>query len=178
MNRPILGLCTLVCAVAPANAEPSRAESKSFADAVVPAPAATSRNVVPLPTILRPAPRPHTLVYHADSRGQFSFTAAVNGAPVRFLVDTGATLVALTLEDARAAGFDSDALVFNVRTRTANGMGLAARVMLREIRIDQLSIDNVPALVERNLSAGSVLGMSFLRRVRFEMREGTLTISW
>jgi len=51
-------------------------------------------------------------------------------------------------------------------------------VTLREIRIDRLSIDNVSAAVNENLNM-SLLGMSFLRRLKsFEMREGTLTISW
>jgi predicted aspartyl protease len=50
--------------------------------------------------------------------------------------------------------------------------------MLHEIRIQQLSIENVPAVVDSNLS-GSLLGMSFLSRLKsFEMRQGELTFSW
>jgi clan AA aspartic protease (TIGR02281 family) len=93
-----------------------------------------------LPTILRPGPSTHTLVYRANPRGQFSFTAAVNGASIRFLVDTGANLVMLTPEDARAAGIDPSALVFNSRAITANGVVRIAPVMLGEIRIEQLSM--------------------------------------
>jgi aspartyl protease family protein len=53
-----------------------------------------------------------------------------------------------------------------------------APVMLREVRIGQLSIENVPAAVIENLDQ-SLLGMSFLKRLKsFEVREGALTISW
>jgi hypothetical protein len=67
-------------------------------------------------TILRPSSS-HTLVYRADPRGHFNLTATVNGAPVRFVLDTGASLVALTLDDARAAGIARSELVFNQRTK-------------------------------------------------------------
>jgi aspartyl protease family protein len=139
-----------------------------------PAPAAA----VPLPTILRPAPSAHTLVYRAGPLGHVVLTASVNGAPVRFLVDTGASAVALSPADARAAGIDPNALVFDKTTTTANGVARVAPVMLREVRIEQLSVENVPAVVDANLS-GSLLGMSFLSLLKsFEMREGALTFSW
>jgi aspartyl protease family protein len=127
--------------------------------------------------VLRPSPN-HTLVYRADRRGHFALTAAVNGSPIRLVVDTGASLVALTVDDARAAGFGHSELVFNQITHTANGPVRFAPVNLREIRIDQLSIENVPAAVIENLDQ-SLLGMSFLKRLKsFEMREDALTIYW
>ena len=95
-----------------------------------------------------------------------------------FTAPLGASLVALTLDDARAAGIGPNELVFNQITQTANGRVRFAPVMLREIRIEQHSVDNVPAAVIENLDQ-SLLGMSFLRRLKsFEMREGALTISW
>ena len=136
-----------------------------------------STNAPPALTILRPSSS-RTLVYRADPRGHFSLTATVNGTPTRFVVDTGASLVALTLDDARAAGIGRSELVFNQLTQTANGRVRFAPVTLREIRIEQLSIENVPAAVIENLDQ-SLLGMSFLKRLKsFEMREGALTISW
>ena len=133
---------------------------------------------VQLPTVLRAGPSTHSLVYRADPRGHVALTAMVNGAPVRFLVDTGASRVTLTAEDARAAGIGRSELVFNQRSLTANGLAREAPVTLREIRIEQLSIDDVPAAVNENLNV-SLLGMSFLKRLKsFEMREGALTISW
>jgi aspartyl protease family protein len=148
-------------------------------DARVPDPTGTlpSTNAPPALTVLRPSSN-RTLVYRADRRGHFSLTATVNGAPIRVVVDTGASLVALTLDDARAAGIGRSELLFNQVTQTANGRVRFAPVMLREVRIEQLSIENVPAAVIENLDQ-SLLGMSFLKRLKsFEMREGALTISW
>ena len=139
-----------------------------------PAPA----NAVQLPTVLRAAASNHTLVYRAGPLGHVVLTASVNGASVRFLVDTGASAVALSSADARAAGINPDALVYNRTTTTANGVVRVAPLLLREIRIQQLSVENVPAVVDPNLT-GSLLGMSFLNRLQsFQMREGELTFSW
>ncbi len=148
-------------------------------DARVPDPtgAPPSASAAQALTVLRPSSN-RTLVYRADRRGHFSLTAAVNGAPIRLIVDTGASLVALTLDDASAAGIGRSELVFNQITQTANGRVRFAPVTLREVRIGQLSIESVPAAVIENLDQ-SLLGMSFLKRLKsFEMREGALTISW
>jgi aspartyl protease family protein len=121
---------------------------------------------------------PNTIVYTANQRGHVILDAAVNGAPVRMLVDTGASLVTLTPEDARAAGIALAELVFNGRVNTANGVARMAPVTLREVRIDQLSIYDVPAAVLENLKV-SLLGTSFLARLQsYEMRDGKLTINW
>jgi aspartyl protease family protein len=166
-------------ATAPEQSATPTATAKLPAPAAGSSPASVPAAAVPLPTILRPTPSPHTLVYRTDSRGQYSFTAAVNGASVRFLVDTGADLVMLTPEDAGAGGIDPRALVFNRRAITANGEVRIALVVLREIRIQQLSINNVVAAVQEQNLKQSLLGMSFLKRLKtFEMREGALTISW
>jgi aspartyl protease family protein len=127
----------------------------------------------------RAAGRPsNTIVYTANQRGHVILDAAVNGAPVKMLVDTGATLVTLTSQDARAAGIAPSELVYNARANTANGSTRMAPVTLREIRIDQLSIYDVPAAVLEKLNI-SLLGMSFLARLQgYEMRDGKLTITW
>ena len=128
-------------------------------------------------TVLRPASS-RSLVYRADRRGHFSLMAMINGAPLRLVIDTGASLVALTLDDAQAAGIGRSELVFSQLTHTANGTVRFAPVLLREIRIEQLAVDNVPAAVIENLDQ-SLLGMSFLKRLKsFEMRDGALTIGW
>ena len=125
-----------------------------------------------------PTSPPNTLVYPADERGHVLLDAAVNGAPVRFLVDTGASYVTLTPADARAAGLSPRQLDFNERVSTANGEARIATVTLRDIRLGQFSVENVPAAVLKNLHV-SLLGMSFLRRLRsYEMRDGKLTIDW
>jgi aspartyl protease family protein len=124
------------------------------------------------------ATAPNTIVYTTNGQGHVILDAAVNGAPVRVLVDTGASLLTLTPADARAAGIDPARLVFSARVNTANGTARMAPVTLREVRIGQLSIYDVPAAVIENLNV-SLLGMSFLNRLQgYEMREGKLTITW
>jgi aspartyl protease family protein len=120
----------------------------------------------------------NTIVYAANELGHVVLDTAVNGAPVRMLVDTGASLVTLTPTDARAAGINPAGLVFSGHVQTANGTARMAPVTLREIRTGQLSIYDVPAAVLENLNV-SLLGMSFLGRLRgYEMRDGKLTVSW
>jgi aspartyl protease family protein len=126
----------------------------------------------------RADPAFNTLVYPANRTGHVIVDAVVNGMPMRMLVDTGASFVTLTPADARAAGITSGELVFNRRASTANGPVRMAMVTLREVRLGQLSLDDVPAAVLENLNV-SLLGMSFLSRLQsYEMRGGKLTITW
>ncbi len=120
----------------------------------------------------------NTLVFPADSRGHVVLEAYVNGAPVRFLVDTGASYVTLTPADARAAGLGLRQLGFNEQVSTANGEVRIATLSLREIRLGQMAVTQVPAAVIEHLKI-SLLGMSFLNRLHsYEMRDGKLTITW
>lgn len=118
------------------------------------------------------------LVYRADALGHIVLTARINNAPIRFLIDTGATLVGLSPDDAKKAGINAGDLKFNQTVHTANGTARAAAATLRQIRIDEFEADDVPAVVIENLKQ-SVLGMSFLKRLkRFEMQNGVLTMTW
>jgi clan AA aspartic protease (TIGR02281 family) len=145
-----------------------------------PAPAAPEANTPSAPegvVVLRPQVA-NRIDYRADPLGHVVLTAVVNGAPIRFLVDTGASLVCLTPDDAHAAGVKSDELVFNQTVQTGNGPAHAAIAVLREMRIDQLQVKNVQAAVIEKLPQ-SVIGMSFLTRLKgFEMRNGALTMTW
>ena len=97
---------------------------------------------------------------------------------MRFLVDTGASLVILTPNDARAIGIRHSELVFDQIMQTGNGPVHAAPVLLREIRIGDVAIEKVQGAVIDSLGQ-SVLGMSFLGRLKgFEMRDRVLTIDW
>jgi aspartyl protease family protein len=117
-------------------------------------------------------------VFRASGDGHVRLDADVNGAPVRFMVDTGATMVTLTTRDAASAGLSGSALNFTARMSTANGGVRAAPVMLREVRIRDLSIENIPGMVVENLNV-SLLGQSFLTRLdSYEMRDSVLTLSY
>jgi clan AA aspartic protease (TIGR02281 family) len=121
---------------------------------------------------------PNSLLFRANRDGHVYIDAAVNGGNVRFVVDTGATPVALTLKDAMAAGINKQDLVFNKRMSTANGTTMAAGIKLRELRIGQLTVTDVPAVVHENLFM-SLLGQSFLTRLdSYEMRDGVLTLNY
>ena len=108
-----------------------------------------------------------SLVKAAD--GHFWAEAQVNGKRVRFLVDTGATTVALTAADATRLGLDMDELVFDRPVNTASGQVHAAQVELDYVSVAGARVEKVQALVlERGLTS-SLLGMSYLGRLsRFE----------
>ncbi|CAN7431725.1 TIGR02281 family clan AA aspartic protease [Phenylobacterium sp. LjRoot219] len=100
------------------------------------------------------------------SDGHFWAEGAVNdGARVRFLVDTGATAVALTPADAERLGFDLKTLKYGYSVVTAGGRARAASVKLASITIAGARLDDVDAVViEKGLDA-SLLGMSYLGRL-------------
>jgi len=112
------------------------------------------------------ASRPQAFNQHvvrAGPNGHFLIEAVVNGEPVDFLIDTGASHVILDPDDARRVGFRRHALAFEQRYRTANGTVRAAPVTLRELRIGQHSLFDVDAAVNEAPIGISLLGMSFLR---------------
>lgn len=115
-----------------------------------------------------PGPAGAAMVSRAPD-GHYWAEAVVDDRHVRFLVDTGATAVALTAEDARRLGLRPEALRYDASVRTASGESRAARVTLAYVAVAGARVDRVEALViERGLPA-SLLGMSFLGRLsRFE----------
>lgn len=127
----------------------------------------------------KPAQRDNTLTYRADRLGHFVLDAAVNGASVRFMLDTGATMVTLSPDDARTAGINVAGLRYDETVTTANGPAHVARVMLRDVRLNQLSVGDVPAIVMQEPLDVSLLGVSFLKRLDgYGIRDGVLTIEW
>lgn len=103
----------------------------------------------------------------------------VNDRPVTFLVDTGATLVVLNEESARRLGFNPSRSDFTQLTRTASGAVLVAPIRLSEIRIDNILVRDVPAvIVPGEMLDGNLLGMSFLNRLRkFEFQGDRLVLT-
>lgn len=98
--------------------------------------------------------------------GQYWTNARVNNGMVKFLVDTGATTVALTPEDARRAGIRLDELNYNVAVSTAAGQNVAAEVYLKTISIGPVTLRNVRALVIPEGLNTSLLGMTFLGQLQ------------
>jgi aspartyl protease family protein len=115
--------------------------------------------------------------FPASADGHFRVEARVDGTPIRFLVDTGASSIVLSPADARRIGFDPDELRFTGFAETANGTVRTAPVRLGTIEIGPIRIDDLPASVNQAAMRGSLLGMSFLERLRsFEMRDGALIL--
>lgn len=119
------------------------------------------------------------LMIRAGQGGHFFVTAYVNGREIDFLVDTGASTVALSREDAAALGFHPHNLDFSHVYRTANGIARAAPVTLNEIMIEHLSVYDVDAAVMEGEMGHSLLGMSFLNRLSgYQVRADTLYLYW
>jgi clan AA aspartic protease (TIGR02281 family) len=118
-------------------------------------------------------------VIDAGPHGHFLVEAVVNGVPIDFMVDTGASHVVLRLQDARRLGFTPTNLDFSQRFQSANGIVRAAPVELRELRIGQLQLFDLEASVNGGPLPISLLGMSFLRRLSsYEVARGRLVLRW
>lgn len=92
----------------------------------------------------------------------FRVNAVVNGHVTPFLIDTGASDVSLSMEDARRVGIDLDKLNFNRPYQTANGVTMGAQVVLDSIQVGDITVRNVRGSVMRGDAGISLLGMSFL----------------
>ncbi len=109
--------------------------------------------------------------------GHFWAEANVDGKAVRFLVDTGATIVSLTSEDAKRLGVDVAHLDYNYDVITADGRTKAASIKLSSISIAGARIADVDALVVQKGLQTSLLGMSYLGRLqRFEATPTSLIL--
>ena len=108
----------------------------------------------------------------SDSRGHFMADGQVNGQAIRFIVDTGATMVSLSSADARRLGINYLAGQ-PTQLSTANGVAQAWRVRLDSVRVANITINNVDAVVMDNAAMPALLGMSFLNRTDMK-REGNI----
>jgi aspartyl protease family protein len=113
----------------------------------------------------------------ADTQGHFVTMGSINGASVRFLVDTGATLVSLPAPEARRLGIN---YLQGTRgqSRTANGIAAVWYVKLDSVKIGEVEVNNVDALVIENDAMGvTLLGMSFLNRMEMKRDGQSMTLT-
>lgn len=109
--------------------------------------------------------------------GHYWADGQVNGRTVRFLVDTGATEVALTPDDARRLGYDPSSLTYGYRVLTAGGQIRAASIKLASLTVAGARLENVDALVIDKGLDTSLLGMTYLGRLsRFVATPGALVL--
>jgi len=111
----------------------------------------------------------------ADPRGQFFAEGAVNGVAMRFIVDTGATLVSLPASEAKRLGIDYE---HGQRgsVQTANGAVPAYRVRLDRVKLGTIDLAGVDGLVIEQGLPVALLGMSFLNRVEMRRDGDTMTL--
>jgi aspartyl protease family protein len=112
----------------------------------------------------------------AGQNGHFIVKAEINGRNVKVMVDTGASAVALSYEDAKDIGLHPGNLDYNIPVSTANGMVKAAGVNLDKVEIDGVRVSDVQGLVMPDgAMRGSLLGMSFLSKLKsFKVEDGVL----
>ena len=114
----------------------------------------------------------------ADSGGHFLTTADVNGIVMKFLVDTGASLVTISSNDAKRAGINYLAGQ-KATLQTANGTTLAYRVKLDTVRLGDITLNNVDGVVVEGNVMGEhgLLGLSFLNRLTMKREGSTMTLN-
>ncbi|MGD9471991.1 MAG: TIGR02281 family clan AA aspartic protease [Novosphingobium sp.] len=108
--------------------------------------------------------------------GHFWIDAQVNGTPVRFMVDTGATLTAVSQSTAKAAGLEPRSGGLPVRLTTANGTVSAELTSIGEIRFGNVRAEGLDAVIAPNLGPMNVIGMNFLSRLQGWRVEGRTLI--
>jgi aspartyl protease family protein len=163
------GLALVAAVLAPRyaahmGAAPAPTPTALTADPAAPAPAAGTNS--------------RSVVVSRDGRGHFEVDARVNGRRIGFMVDTGASVIALTARDAARLGIRPAQNAFVAEVRTANGTVRGAPARLDSVEVGNIQLRDVTALVlpDQALS-DNLLGLSFLSRLRrFEYSDGKLVL--
>lgn len=106
------------------------------------------------------------MVVSASEGGGFHVYGAINGLPIRFLVDTGASSIVLSPADAKKLGLDLTALKFDRPYETANGIGYGASAQVEELTVGHIHLKDVPVSINGAPMSSSLLGMTFLNRMK------------
>jgi len=118
-----------------------------------------------------------TVIVPRANDGHYYVTLDIDDTPVRFVIDTGASDVVLTQDDARKIGIDVDNLFFGGIANTANGEVSTARVKLHNVRLGEITDPVVAASVNAGEMDTSLLGMSYLQRYnKIELGGGKMVL--
>jgi aspartyl protease family protein len=141
-----------------------------------PAPAMMAARPVAAPD--RAPADPRSVIVSRDRRGHFQLDARIDGRRLTFMVDTGASVIALTADDAATLGIHPSQSEFTALVSTANGTVRAAPVDLDRVEIEDITMRNVAAMVlPDGALSDNLLGMSFLSRLhRWEFADGKLML--
>jgi aspartyl protease family protein len=146
-----------------------------------------SQSAEPAPKALTAAPaapQPRSASYSdsvevpRDAMGHFRAEGRVNGRSLQFMIDTGASMIALTADDAAQLGIHPAESEYTMVLRTANGTVRAAPTMLDMVEIGDITVQNVRAVVMPDGALSeNLLGMSFLSRLRhFDYSDGKMVL--
>lgn len=120
-----------------------------------------------------------TLAVPQGEGGHYVVDGLVNGQRVRFMVDTGATETVLSQDDARRLGIPVDTLNYGYEVETANGKGYSAAYDATSLEIGSIKLEGFRVMVNKAPMNGSLLGMSFLKRLdAFEFRDRQMILKW
>jgi aspartyl protease family protein len=119
-----------------------------------------------------------SVILSRNARGHFQTDARVDGHRLTFMVDTGASVIALTTDSAASLGIHPTPNEYTAAVKTANGVVRAAPIELSMVEIEDISLHNVPAIVlPDGALSDNLLGMSFLSRLhRWEFADGRLVL--
>ncbi len=121
----------------------------------------------------------HELTISESDGGSYVVFGSVNGTRIRFLVDTGASDIVLSPSDARRAGIDPETLKYDRPYATANGTGYGATVTLGRLEVGAIAFSDVRASVQQAEMGTSLLGMTFLRRLKsWSVADRKLVLRW
>ncbi|WP_446010404.1 retropepsin-like aspartic protease family protein [Candidatus Electrothrix sp.] len=122
---------------------------------------------------------PDSVTFPVSADGHFYIQAEVNGVPLIFLADTGASDIVLSPGDAKKLGIDLQQLEFNRIYETANGTVRGGSVQLADFKVQGIHLQDVRASVNEAKMSNSLLGMTFFKRLkRYEVKEDKLTLYW
>lgn len=114
------------------------------------------------------------VVLQRNRFGHYVTSGTINGEPVTFMLDTGATGVAVPLDVARQLGLRRGRAY---PTQTANGVATSYATTLSEVAVGNIALRDVPAAIAPGLADGQILlGMSFLKHIEFTQRGDTLIL--
>jgi aspartyl protease family protein len=116
----------------------------------------------------------NTAMLYADTRGHFHADIYVRGIPVRTLVDTGASLVSFSTEDAAKFGLREESGQKKAQFNTANGLVTASIIRIPEMRLQGITVYDVEAaIMPPGAMQGTLLGMSFMKKLQSYESRGT-----
>ncbi|MCF6262660.1 MAG: retroviral-like aspartic protease family protein [Xanthomonadales bacterium] len=114
-----------------------------------------------------------TVIIPADRQGHYRAEGEINGQPVKFLLDTGATAVAIPEKLAQQLGLKKGQ---QIQLQTANGIARGYMTRLEQVRLGSIRVNNVRAVISPGLGGDILLGMSFLRHLNWRHANNELIL--